>query len=516
MRLFFTGKLILFITIPLVILAMLALFSIKETLKESGMQQLKAHMLELVQHYAANVSSELDKSVTITNTTALYLASNPLKESDTHYALLRNNLSQNKVIYGAAIAYEENYFPNKRIYSPYVFRYEDGSLREMDIATSAYDYTQPQWQWFHDPKKEMEGVWSEPYFDEGAGDVLMITYSAPIVVSEKFAGVVTADIDLNALHETLNLKGLTHSSYVILTNTGHFAYHTKKSLIGQSFLNIADNLGLEKSIYIARKMITGERGYIEIENDKGEAEMVFFSPIGDYGWSFALSISKKHAQNVVFEDQNMTQIWLLAILLIGVTLSSVVSYYSFLKPLKNLEIGVQSLRSESTRIMNDIEETPPFERLTHSILALYHQFHDKLLKQTKELEEANSALKDEKAQSKYASKRVRGLLSAAQNSVVIINSMGEIVATNYKSETILKLKMKNMIGESILSFVDEPDKQRFSNMLEEMFADISEKTLEDIVIVTRSQVKHHVNAHMKPVFISEDVFECNIVFIKDV
>ena len=515
MRLFFTGKLILFIIIPVAILAAFALFNIKETLKESGMQQLKAHMLELVQHYAANVSSELDKSVTITNTTALYLASNPITNHETHYALLKNNLLQNKVIYGAAIAYEENYFPNKRIFSPYVFRSENAALAQMDIAESAYDYTEPQWQWFHDPKKEMEGVWSEPYYDEGAGDVLMITYSAPIEKAEKFVGVVTADIDLTALHKTLNLKGLKHSSYVILTNTGHFAYHNKKSLIGKSFLNIADNMGLEKSIYIARKMITGERGYVDVEGEDGKDEMVFFAPISNYGWSFALSISKEHAQNIVFEDQSMTQIWILTILLLGLILSSTVSYFSFLKPLKNLERGVSGLRNEDTNVIESIKNRPPFENLSQSILLMYHQFHEKLLINTDKLEAVTKRLDEEQAQAKNANKRVRGLLSTVQNSVVIINRMGEIVATNYKSETILKLKMQNMIGESILSFIDEHDKERFSSVLEEMFADVAEKSLDDIVIVTRSQIKHHVTARMKPVFISEDVYECNIVFIKD-
>ena len=232
MKSIFAGKLISFIALPIIILSVVALLDIRTSLKDAGMNQLKAHMLELVQHYAAEVSSELDKAVTIADTTALQILANPIKDDAIHKAYLKNNLMQNKVIFGSVIAYEKVYSPTKTLYAPYVYRTNNG-LKEMDIAKDAYDYTQKQWSWYQGPKNHLEGYWSKPYFDENAGDILMITYSSPLIKDDIFTGVVTVDIDLHSLHRTLNISGLAKSDYVILTNTGHFAYHSDKTLIGK-------------------------------------------------------------------------------------------------------------------------------------------------------------------------------------------------------------------------------------------------------------------------------------------
>ena len=46
-------------------------------------------------------------------------------------------------------------------------------------------------------------VWSEPYFDEGAGNIIMSTYSIPFSRTNGerrvFTGIVTADISLDWL-----------------------------------------------------------------------------------------------------------------------------------------------------------------------------------------------------------------------------------------------------------------------------------------------------------------------------
>ena len=513
MRLFFTGKLIIFITLPIVILSMFALFNIKESLKEAGMEQLKAHMLELVQHYAANINSELDKSSTLTDTTALFLSTVPLSDDKKHYALLKNNLKQNNVIFGSAIAYEKGYYPGKTLFAPYVYR-DKHTFAQMDIAKEAYDYTELQWTWFNGPKNQMEGTWSEPYFDEGAGNVLMITYSAPILDKEKFLGVVTVDLDIEALHETLALEGLSNSNYVILTNTGHFAFHSKKELVGKSFLNLADDMGLEQSIYIARKMITGEKGYIEVKNDLDQEEMVFFAPIGKYGWSFALSLTKENAEHVVFYDKNMTQVWLLIILIIGLLLSLYVSYYSLHKPITAITAGLDALENGENNFFRNRIFSPPFDELTKKIASIFDKQYKDLQISAQESDETAAALTETTLLLKQADKRVRGLLGSAQNSIIIINAMGEIMATNFKSESILKLKTKNMIGESILTFVDEKDKEHFSHVLNTLFSNIIEQEIEEITIVTKSNIKHQVKAILKPVFIREDEIEANIVFVK--
>ena len=68
------------------------------------------------------------------------------------------------------------------------------------------------------------GYWTSPYFDEGAGNINMVTYSQPIISSSgKFLGIATIDVTVNALcygdqcNEPVNYNYLTNIRGVGLT-----------------------------------------------------------------------------------------------------------------------------------------------------------------------------------------------------------------------------------------------------------------------------------------------------------
>ena len=60
----------------------------------------------------------------------------------------------------------------------------------------AYDYTADEW--FATPAQRKQDHWSAPYFDEGGGDIWMVTYSVPFFRNGAFAGVVTLDVRYDA------------------------------------------------------------------------------------------------------------------------------------------------------------------------------------------------------------------------------------------------------------------------------------------------------------------------------
>lgn len=81
------------------------------------------------------------------------------------------------------LAPQEVWQGEKRVlYSPYVAR---GGI-SMDLADS-YNYFANGTEWYHDARTRflneellfLEGVWGSPYFDAGAGEICMITYSVP-------------------------------------------------------------------------------------------------------------------------------------------------------------------------------------------------------------------------------------------------------------------------------------------------------------------------------------------------
>ena len=106
--------------------------------------------------------------------------------------LLRRTLHENPKLYGAGVFLDPALTPLGR-FAPYVFR-RNG--RENEIAIP-YEYT--QWDWYRLPMAAGRALWSKPYFDEGGGGTLMVTFSAPILRDGRAVGVATVDLDLEGL-----------------------------------------------------------------------------------------------------------------------------------------------------------------------------------------------------------------------------------------------------------------------------------------------------------------------------
>lgn len=314
------NRFILYLTLPIIVLVLLGLWNVRESLRESTLLHLKGHMLELAQHYAGEVARQLDQGANIATTTANLLGIAPSTMGDEAlYQILASNIGQNDIIFGAAIAFDPQSSDRRELFSPYVYRNLEGMAR-MDIAAEAYNYTDPQWEWWHAPKQEGQGIWTDPYFDEGAGNILMVTYSVPFFKGDRFQGVTTVDIDLKAMHANLNLEGLKKTDYVILSNTGHFAFHYKPDLVGKSYLDMAGQLKNTEAQYLANQMLAGERGLFEIKRDNG-FNWVFYAPVGSYGWSFALRMDAAQVEAAAnFQFSNFLRWSLgLSVLILGLT-----------------------------------------------------------------------------------------------------------------------------------------------------------------------------------------------------
>ncbi len=106
-------------------------------------------------------------------------------------------------IYGMTVALE----PHTLIesigdFSPYYYK-KDSDIHYSDLADDSYQYK--KWTWYSKPKKLNMAIWSEPYIDDGGGNILMTTYSTPIhrKSDKTFAGIATADIDLSWLNDII-------------------------------------------------------------------------------------------------------------------------------------------------------------------------------------------------------------------------------------------------------------------------------------------------------------------------
>jgi len=132
------------------------------------------------------------------------------------HELVRTNPS----IVGSTVAYVADYFPAKgRLYAPYSSRNERGEIVD---AALRYDYTIdiPKCEWFCETMRRYAPHWCEPYFDDGGADIMMCTYSVPIVdASGRAVAILTADVSLANLTEHVERVRPYDDSYATLRST---------------------------------------------------------------------------------------------------------------------------------------------------------------------------------------------------------------------------------------------------------------------------------------------------------
>ena len=79
--------------------------------------------------------------------------------------------------------------------SPYVYRTADG-YASLDLAAPSYNIEAQDW--FTAPLAADAGVWTDPYFDAGGGEVWMVTRSVPVRDAEGIFAIITTDLAVDA------------------------------------------------------------------------------------------------------------------------------------------------------------------------------------------------------------------------------------------------------------------------------------------------------------------------------
>ena len=148
---------------------------------------------------------------------SVWIAQWCLNVPDSLGRVCRRIVEDNPVVAGSTVALVPGYRADRPLFSPYVCREEDGSFRALSLATEEYDY--PHQEWFVRPLELREGYWSEPYIDEGGGEMLMTTYSMPIVDAKGTqAAVLTADISLEWLKDLVGRMKVYPNAYCTVSS----------------------------------------------------------------------------------------------------------------------------------------------------------------------------------------------------------------------------------------------------------------------------------------------------------
>ncbi len=224
---------------------------------------------------------------------------------DSLYKITDRVVRENPDIYGCAIAFEPYYFPEKGYYySPYSYL-ENGDIHRKQLGTENYDYF--NWEWYTQCKTLLEPCWSEPYFDEGGGQMLMCTYSAPIFDKNgTFIGVFTSDISLDWLADMLDRQKKNDQTYNFMLSRGgmYIAHFLRERILNETIFTATSSMTDTTILTLGKNMIEGKKGEAVIDND-GVKSYVYYGPISRTGWSLAVVLPEEEIFGALHRIRSM-------------------------------------------------------------------------------------------------------------------------------------------------------------------------------------------------------------------
>ena len=294
--------------------------------------------LNLLKSEIMNVINQAEAAVR----NKVWIAQWSLDNPDSLGSVGRMLVRDNPVIVGSTVALVPGYDRKHPLLSPYTFRSGD-SLVTRSLATEAYDY--PSKEWFTKPLELKEGYWSEPYVDEGGGDMLMTTYSVPIFDEKgNSAAVLTGDISLDWLTDLVStIKVYPHSRSIMLSRNGLFMVSPREEVVMTKTVDevvgqMKDSLSFKS---LNRAMLEGRSGEATVLITK-EKHHVYYAPVERTGWSMCIIIP----DGDIYSGMRKTDLLTRLLEILGLIMLIILLRASVRSQLKNTELRQRKERME--------------------------------------------------------------------------------------------------------------------------------------------------------------------------
>lgn len=313
------------------------------------------------------------------------------------YNITERLLQNNDFIYGCAIAFEPNYFSaDLHYFSPYSYRNNNGEIKSMQLGSDTYDYH--YMDWYQIPKLLNKPYWSEPYFDNGGGEIMMTTYSKPLYDSNgKLYAVITADLSLEWLTKLVGeIKAFDNSYNLMVSRNASFIVHPIHDLILNETIFSSTYGDKDESLKkMQDDMMNGKAGEV-LRTKEGEKFFVFYSPVETTQWTVAIVCSRSE----LYKDVQVLRTILIILGIITLVLMIIFIYNGIRKTIAPIEkfsnvakkIANGDFTTELPQIhsQDEIKELhSSFEYLQHSLV----KYIDELKSTTANKERIESELR---------------------------------------------------------------------------------------------------------------------------
>ncbi|MBN2600823.1 MAG: HAMP domain-containing protein, partial [Candidatus Marinimicrobia bacterium] len=294
-------------------------------------------------------------------------------EEQALYRLMASLVRNNSEIFGSTIAFEPGaFFPDSERFAPYFFK-EGNRIVQSSLANPEYNYHLQDW--YQIPKELNKPVWSEPYYDEGGGGIIMTTYSVPFYQADAghsdktFRGIITIDISLVWLKEVFEKLSIYDTGYgFLLSNSGKYLVHPNPdNIMNASIFDIAELQHDPHLRELGRKMVRGKRGFTKVKQPfTGQEVYLYYAPFPSSGFSMGIVIPVDELFAVLSHlNRNIVIIGILGLLALLVVISFISGRIT--QPITRLSMATAQIgQGDFNAALPTIDSNDEIGQLMHS------------------------------------------------------------------------------------------------------------------------------------------------------
>lgn len=308
---------------------------------------------------------------------------------------------------GCSITMEPDFYPDEEYgFSAYSVRLEDYSRSGKDsvvtVREANYDYYNKVW--YKTARQKKTACWVDPFDDYNDGTLsspeMIASYCMPLADRQgKFVGVISTDLSLRRLTETITAEHPYKNSYFMLLGAdGHYFVHPDTTkLLKQTIFTDMDPREHTDIVALGYEMTHGRTGHMDVKID-GTSHIVLYQPLEGTQWSVALVCPS----NELLRGYNSLNYILVPLLIIGLLLLAIGCHRivkHFTQPLGLLAAELRQIghgdyekllpHSERTDLIGQLQNS--FCQMRQSISKHIHDAEktkEETEQRTKELEQA--------------------------------------------------------------------------------------------------------------------------------
>ena len=265
-----------------------------------------------------------------------------INEPDSMFDAARWLITDNNLVVGGGIAFVPDRFPQKgRLFEPWAFK-RDGEIYVKQLAGPDHDYT--RMDFFSKPFENDTCYWSKPYLDEVGTGEMISSFAIPIHDEKRdIIAVMGVDMSLEWLGDTLNLRHIYPSSFVLLMNYDGSLISTPPE-DHPKYGDIPQVVQLVNDSIVDRESENKRCNVVDFTGIDGKGGEVIYAHLkGEPRWQLAVVCY----DDEVYGDLDKMQLHILILSLLGLLVLAFILRQYHMNNRRLIEVGTERERIES-------------------------------------------------------------------------------------------------------------------------------------------------------------------------